>query len=141
SLLPCTDVPTAECASRATLDRDTGQRFDTGTADRPSKSPIVKMIEFNDDGELADRCDYAEVLTEIRESPKIGGHRIEWFDPLPPGSPAKMVVLYVHGWKHNAAADDTDLMHFRHLVSDLTEQEAKAGRFRQVVGVYVGWPG
>ncbi len=136
--IPFSDVPIAECRGAATLDRDTGQRFDTEARDRPSKAPIVKVIEFNDDGELADRCDYSEVLTEIREPPRKNGRRI---DPQRPSEPAKMVVLYVHGWKHDASPGDSDLAHFREFVERLTGQEKSTGRARDVVGVFIGWPG
>jgi hypothetical protein len=43
----------------------------------------------------------------------------------------------VHGWKHNASADDTDHISFTQLVDRLTH--ANAGK--QVLGVYIGWNG
>lgn len=55
------------------------------------------------------------------------------------------IVVYVHGWKHNAAAGDRDVEEFHKLLKDaeLVEQ-AKAergGTPHRVVGIYVSWRG
>ena len=55
------------------------------------------------------------------------------------------IVVYVHGWKHNAQAADPDVERFRQLLADAyLVEEAKAkegGKQHRVVGVYVSWRG
>jgi hypothetical protein len=51
------------------------------------------------------------------------------------------VVVFVHGWKHTARADDGNVMRFRTLLTSLNEIEQQTGCGRRVVGLYVGWRG
>jgi hypothetical protein len=55
------------------------------------------------------------------------------------------LVVYVHGWHHNAAASDEDVHSFRRLLKQIATMEgnlARAGYHpMRVVGVYVGWRG
>lgn len=56
------------------------------------------------------------------------------------------LVVYVHGWKHNAASNDTDVLKFRRILSGVRAQElahgsGKSFKPRKVIGVYVGWRG
>lgn len=52
------------------------------------------------------------------------------------------LVVFVHGWKHSAAADDGNMRTFRRLLHGLAQQEKvlPTGQ-RRVVGLYVGWRG
>ena len=56
------------------------------------------------------------------------------------------IVLFVHGWKHNAAYDDTNVEQFRRVLRGVhameqaaTEQRAR--KPREIIGIYVGWRG
>jgi hypothetical protein len=49
-----------------------------------------------------------------------------------------LAVVFVHGWKHNAAPDDGNVASFRGLLESATK--VMKGR-RRVVGIYVGWRG
>jgi len=55
------------------------------------------------------------------------------------------LVAFVHGWRHNASADDTNVEGMRDLLSQLAESEDKAAHGpqpkRKVLGIYVGWRG
>jgi pimeloyl-ACP methyl ester carboxylesterase len=55
-----------------------------------------------------------------------------------PGNP-KYVVVFVHGWFHSAAPDDSHLQAFKCALDDLQGMETNAGD--DVIGVYVGWRG
>ncbi len=56
--------------------------------------------------------------------------------------PNLQIVVYVHGWKHNAGADDSNVENFRALLRQVsTIEDNGAGSRREVVGVYVGWRG
>jgi hypothetical protein len=91
---------------------------------RPSGIVVRKRIRFTDDGELVNRCEMTDVLKELQlKQPQI-------------------IVVYVHGWKHNAEDDkDTDWESFGHVLHDLGAAEEKSSGPRQVVGIYVGWNG
>lgn len=49
------------------------------------------------------------------------------------------LVVYVHGWTHNAAANDSNVRNFRALLNTIAEAEGSEGR--RTVGVYIGWRG
>ena len=51
------------------------------------------------------------------------------------------VVVFVHGWKHSARADDGNLRNFRELLYKLDKVEQATGCGRKVVGLYIGWRG
>src|SRR5271163_1900499 len=56
------------------------------------------------------------------------------------------LVVFVHGWEHNAAHDDTNVKEFRRLLEKLalTESQRPPGmkeRPRKAVGIYAGWRG
>lgn len=59
-----------------------------------------------------------------------------------PGTAGPLVVVYVHGWKHDASPDDPDVLSFRAVLKELVTAQATQGGVgqRRVVGVYVGWP-
>lgn len=91
----------------------------------PAATPpfVVMTIELTNQGELAHRCQWTEVLHALRlERPQI-------------------VVMYVHGWGHDGNAEDADLARFGAYVAELARREASRQTPRQVVGIYIGWPG
>ena len=52
------------------------------------------------------------------------------------------IILYVHGWKHDAKDDDNDVKRFRRiLASARTLESSKSNTPRKVLGIYVGWRG
>ena len=51
------------------------------------------------------------------------------------------VVVFVHGWKHDADGDDGNVRAFRRLLASLDELERQTPCGRTVVGLYVGWRG
>lgn len=99
-----------------------GEPTDPRNFKYPSQAPAVKIIEFTDRGELTDRCQWTDVLYEIKKV-----------------NQPKIVVLYVHGWKHNADSNDSDRMAFTQLIASMTESEQKSTELRHIVGIYVGW--
>ena len=53
-----------------------------------------------------------------------------------------LMVVFVHGWKHNASFDDENVKMFRTNLTELAEIERRLNpRPRRVAGVYVGWRG
>src|SRR5215471_5047468 len=52
------------------------------------------------------------------------------------------IVIFVHGWKHNAAYDDLNVRQFRSLLTGLNHIESlESGCHRRVIGIYAGWRG
>ena len=89
------DPRTYECPPDGGRDVN-GNEFDPEEAFRPSPPPTVKVLELTDQGELVDRCQWSDLLIEVRSNREL----------------PKRVVLYTHGWKHNADRADSDLKEF-----------------------------
>jgi hypothetical protein len=51
------------------------------------------------------------------------------------------IFVFVHGWKHNAAYDDDNVIHFRDFLDEAAQYEEIAQSGTRVIGVYVGWRG
>src|ERR1700722_10382122 len=57
-----------------------------------------------------------------------------------------IIVVFVHGWKHNARSDDQNLADFQKVLTETVQleraEQAKHGNApRPVLGVFVGWRG
>jgi hypothetical protein len=57
-----------------------------------------------------------------------------------------IIVLFVHGWKNNAAYDNTNVGTFRSVLKQLSDVEKEASKKqnrdpRKLIGVYAGWRG
>jgi len=51
------------------------------------------------------------------------------------------IFVYVHGWKHNAAFDDENVVNFRDFLKEAAQYEEVSQSTNRVVGIYVGWRG
>jgi hypothetical protein len=131
---------TSETESAFTVQRD--GKVSRGCADsQPNDQSIdIAHIEFNDDATFA-RAGQLKIsldcIANARRKNRNGA----------------VVVLFVHGWHHNAAwnpatgVGDEHFMQFRRILMSLALREAErygiggipAGR--RVVGVYLGWNG
>ena len=83
------------------------------------------FIEFTERGNLYDRSINERVLNHIRKQAKT-----------PEGA---AVFVFVHGWKHNAKFNDSNVVQFREFLSRAAENEV-VGK-RKVIGLYLGWRG
>jgi pimeloyl-ACP methyl ester carboxylesterase len=94
----------------------------------------LAIIEFDDQGCCHDRAHlrgFAKKLSELDENAKDA-----------------IIIVFTHGWKHDARSDDDNLAHFRHVLEQVVhyeEQQAKEQTPpqppRSVLGVFVGWRG
>ncbi|WP_373987790.1 hypothetical protein [Duganella sp. BuS-21] len=119
-----------ECGYFAATYRNSNIKFDPETENRPSGRPALKILDLTDNGELVDRCQWSDVLYEVQ-----GNYKKNPLIDRP-----KFVVFYIHGWKHNASKDDTDLAHFSDFIkrlNDLPNFKDKS----DVIGIYISWPG
>jgi pimeloyl-ACP methyl ester carboxylesterase len=96
----------------------------------------LAIVEFDDQGRCYDRGQMDAVA-----------QRLEALAPYDPPQAGQDVILvvFVHGWQHNASSDDDNLTAFRALLSETVEYEKSAtapgAKPRPVLGVFIGWRG
>lgn len=85
----------------------------------------VGYVEIDDQGFAWGETQLEQVLAELER------HRAR----------GAMVVVYVHGWEHDAARDDQNVRNFRRVLyrRALVEEARESGR--EVLGVVLGWRG
>jgi pimeloyl-ACP methyl ester carboxylesterase len=106
---------------------------------------VLGFIEFDDQGQMWSREQMRAVLEGV-DAETSGG------------STDCLMVAFVHGWKHNAGfkdkrgskhdavIEDTNVVNFRHALTQLSATEIelsrKVGRpARKIIGIYLGWRG
>ncbi len=91
---------------------------------------LLGFVEFDDHGWLWDANQMRRVVDRIADEDK---------------SQALLIVVFAHGWKHNASWDDGNVASFRGVLKELHEVEvagaAPGSPPRKVVGLYLGWRG
>jgi hypothetical protein len=92
---------------------------------------LLGFVEFDDQGWMWDRRQLTNVLERITEE----NHK----QPL-------LMVVFAHGWKHNAGWKDENVQMFQNTLKQLhgVEQELSVKENRQprrMAGVYLGWRG
>lgn len=98
----------------------------------PDSQPVlVGYVEFDDQGYLRDARSKDGLIEQIRT--------IDHDRPV-------LMVVFAHGWKHNAAPDDGNVVAFGQFLEKIAKADAdacksSACKSRQVVGVYLGWRG
>ena len=93
-----------------------------------NKEYTLGFVEFNDQGQLHDRNQMQAVLDHYY---KIASDN----DVL--------LIVFVHGWHHNASPGDNNINKFRNLLSKVSyiEHVGNSESPRKVLGLYVGWRG
>ncbi len=97
----------------------------------PQTEYQLGFVEFDDQGQLHDRAQLNQLLDAIYKEAAENN---------------LLLVVFVHGWKHNAAAGDDNVTNFRATLQRLAQLETQASQqagrqARQVFGVYLGWRG
>jgi hypothetical protein len=99
-------------------------------------TPNYKLgfVEFDDQGWFWDPNQVTAVEQMIQTEAGFGH---------PDNPQGIVIVVFVHGWKNNAAADDTNVITFRRALEylDSAEQAQTNHAPRKIVGVYAGWRG
>lgn len=104
--------------------------FMTGAAGGPDPGYSLAIVEFDDQGRCYDR----EQMNAIAD--RLDQWRHDETDVI--------LLVFVHGWKHDARTDDENLSEFRRLLALVGAHEratAPVGQVRPVYGVFVGWRG
>ncbi len=91
----------------------------------------LAFVEFDDQGRCYDR----------QQMEKVG----ERLDRMREDRQDALVFVFVHGWKHNARTNDSNLISFRELLGQVVDYEAACtpdvARRRPVLGIFIGWRG
>ena len=91
----------------------------------------LAIVEFDDQGRCYDRGQMEAVAAHLAA--------------MQQGRCDVIVLVFVHGWKHDARSDDENLTRFRILLAQASayeRQETPSGATpRAVLGVFVGWRG
>src|SRR5215470_12901626 len=82
----------------------------------------VAYVEIDEQGAFQDRSQVERALALVGE-----------------GTKPKYVVVFVHGWFHNAKGDDPNVQRFKCALNNLQSIDDNAGE--EIIGVYVGWRG
>jgi hypothetical protein len=99
--------------------------------EHPDEAYRLGFVEFDDQGQLWERKQMRSVIDEIyKQSP---GEDV-------------LMVIFAHGWQHNASPGDTNIVEFRKILRSVSRSESyfakKNGTSdRKVFGVYLGWRG
>lgn len=97
----------------------------------PANPVHLGFVEFDDQGALH--------RPELKDGMMDRIRRLGEQSPL-------LIVVFAHGWKHNASASDSNVVDFSRFLQRvaLEDERACAGQAcakRRVVGVYLGWRG
>ena len=83
------------------------------------------FVEFTERGNQFDRTKTEQVIDHINQYAQ--------------SDKGAAVFVFVHGWKHNAANDDSNVIKFREMLSRAAENPFVGQR--RVIGLYLGWRG
>ena len=85
----------------------------------------LAILEFDDQGLCLARQAMKELTAALQ--------RLDGRNPI--------ILVFAHGWKHNAASSDDNLEHFTNLLRQTATTEQTQGGKRPVLGVYAAWRG
>jgi pimeloyl-ACP methyl ester carboxylesterase len=90
------------------------------TVDKPQRF-TMNFVEIDEQGILASRAQAEAAITNASLAEPGGSY----------------VVVFVHGWHHNAGTDDTNVQHFYDALASVSRWNPS----RKVKGIYIGWRG
>ena len=91
---------------------------------------MVGIVEMNDAGDI-NPTQYHQVVDEVGRSIKAATELGQ----------QTTLITFVHGWHHSCRTCDNNLSCFRRVLHEISRDGIRAGKARNVVGVYVGWRG
>ncbi|MDN7176573.1 hypothetical protein M0D69_00750 [Caballeronia sp. SEWSISQ10-4 2] len=132
------DCPTAKLARREKCGHVTPEIV------KGSDAYEMHVVEFDDQGWLYP--DRPASATQPAETPSGQiEHVMKRLRQLLDDGDDLSIIVFVHGWKHDADVDDSNVDIFRHLLQtfagDELYQASHGGKRRKVVGIYVAWRG
>ncbi len=118
-----TATPLIECKTHSIVEIENPDDLDENYS--------LGFIEFDDQGQLHDRKQLEFLIDDLYSKAAK--------DNL-------LIVVFVHGWQHNAQHDDSYLTNFHKTLGKLSKLESQSARAdkrpkRQISGIYLGWRG
>ena len=115
----------------------------TDTAPCRAGACAESMIEFHEDPAAPYALAYVEFDDQGREFDLRQGRALFEHMARTSAQTPLAIVTFVHGWKHNAGAEDGNVVQFHQLLEAVARFEARQppSRRRAIVGVYAGWRG
>jgi len=89
---------------------------------------VLGFVEFDDHGWLWNSSQMRAVVDRVAREDDTNG---------------LLIVVFAHGWKHNASWSDSNVDTFRAALTGLQKVESggKTEHPRKIIGVYLGWRG
>lgn len=84
----------------------------------------IGFVEYSERGNDFDPARTQQLLDRLKQYSAIG---------------KLAMVVFIHGWKHNAEQDDPNVTSFTQALANLSESGVLGDR--KLVGIYVGWRG
>jgi len=92
----------------------------------PSDAPLTTFVEYDEFGHAFDPHEMSNAVAQATATAAANG----------------LVIVYVHGWHHNASKSDGNVDSFQKVLERAAEIDASYGvPPRPILGVYVGWRG
>lgn len=132
SLYSCTPNKMYRTDFMSTCEYNQCSNYSLEIHDNSDEKYDLAFVEFSDRGNVFDRNSLNKVLTHIKKSSEAEYKRDNGI----------MLLVYVHGWKHNATNSTGDVNKFRkalRIISKANRENGISGR--KVIGLYVGWRG
>ncbi len=92
------------------------------------KSPALMDIHLTTQGALVDRCQWTALHLQLTN----------WQTE---DDRSKVIVMHIHGWRHNAHPEDSERARFSRVIEDIDRGERASNSKTQVIGIFVAWPG
>jgi hypothetical protein len=110
------------------LSTDTANFYNCSIQSHVNQSVTYSMafLEFNDQGQLREPLQWEALKHELTA----------------PTNQSLTVLVYVHGWRHDAHVGDSDVRRFHTLTSLTANYANQDGRKpSKTIGIYIGWRG
>jgi hypothetical protein len=124
------------CTGTSPAENRSFHNFDANWKEVSRGNYLVGYVEFDDQGWFQDGSQRKAIFDAVAEDRKAyPDHQY-------------LIVVFAHGWKHNARGEDSNVEEFNKLLERLDVQEqliaasaASKRKPRKVVGIYLGWRG
>jgi pimeloyl-ACP methyl ester carboxylesterase len=138
-LASCTDLK----AYHAEMDKMADADGQTSLSETPTESDdcgddtkktCISFVEYDDFGHLYNRAQLDHTIASAEKiASRVGKDK---------KARGGIIVVYVHGWHHDAQKNDTDLKQFHKAIYRAGELDDKAFHDdRRIMGIYLGWRG
>jgi hypothetical protein len=124
------------CSGTSPVEERGFQNFDAGGREVSRGKYLVGYVEFDDQGWFQDESQRKAVFRAVADDRRANPDR------------QYLLVVFAHGWKHNADGEDSNVEQFNKLLERLDVQEqvlsadpAQKRKPRKVVGIYLAWRG